>query len=191
MPHEPEIVRPRDRGAWRRWLARHHARPEGVWLLIRKKGSTADGVAYEEAVEEALCFGWIDSKANAVDEDHYKQWMSPRKATSVWSLINKRRVERLLAGGRIEASGLEAIRIAKENGSWAALDASDRLEIPEDLAAALAANPVAQGHFEAFPPSAKRIIMGRVRDAKRSETRAKRIEETVRLAAEDRRAGQS
>ncbi|MGZ8567634.1 MAG: YdeI/OmpD-associated family protein [Actinomycetota bacterium] len=191
MPDEPEVVRPRDRAAWRRWLARHHDQPAGVWLLIRKKGSAEDGVVYEEAVEEALCFGWIDSKAKTFDDDHYKQWMSPRKPTSVWSLINKGRVERLLAAGRMEASGLEAVRVAKENGSWAALEASDRLEIPEDLAAALATDPAAQRHFAAFPPSAKRIILGRIRDAKRPETRAKRIEETVRLAAENRRAGQS
>ena len=191
MPDEPEVVRPRDRAAWRRWLARHHDQPAGVWLLIRKKGSAEDGVVYEEAVEEALCFGWIDSKAKALDDDHYRQWMSPRKPTSVWSLINKGRVERLLAGGQMEASGLEAIRVAKENGSWAALEASDRLEIPEDLAAALATNTAAQRHFATFPPSAKRIILGRIREAKRPETRAKRIEETVRLAAENRRAGQS
>ena len=93
--------------------------------------------------------------------------------------------------GRWRPSGLEAIRVAKENGSWAALEASDRLEIPEDLAAALATDPTAQRHFAEFPPSAKRIILGRIRDAKRPETRAKRIEETVRLAAENRRAGQS
>ena len=190
MRDQTETVRPRDRAAWRRWLERHHDRPTGVWLLIRKKGGAKPGVTVEEAQEEALCFGWIDSTANAIDDDHFTMWMAPRKPMSTWSKVNKDRVERLLADGLIAESGLEVIRVAKENGSWESLERIDRLEVPDDLAAAFAANPIALAHYEAFPQSAKKQILQRIASAKRSETRAKRIAETVRLAEKNVRAGQ-
>jgi uncharacterized protein YdeI (YjbR/CyaY-like superfamily) len=191
MREQAETISVRDRAAWRRWLERNHARPTGVWLPIRKKGSAKHGVSIHEAQEEALCFGWIDSTANRLDDDRFLIWMAPRKPTSVWSKVNKERVARLLAEGLIAEPGLAAIRTAQGNGSWEALDAVDRLELPDDLAAALAANPAALANYDAFPPSAKKLIIHRVTSAKRPETRAKRIEETVRLAERNERAGQA
>jgi uncharacterized protein YdeI (YjbR/CyaY-like superfamily) len=186
MP-EGEVVQPKDRAAWRRWLSRHHGRDRGVWLLVHKKGSRSDGLTYEDAVLEALCFGWIDSTANRFDEDRFKQWFSPRKPKSVWSAINKERVAGLNDAGLMRPPGLDAIEAAKANGSWAALDRSDALVMPVDLAEALAAQLDAERHFEAFPPSTKKQVYFWIENAKRPETRAKRVAETVARAAENRR----
>ncbi|HSL10296.1 MAG TPA: YdeI/OmpD-associated family protein [Actinomycetota bacterium] len=187
---EPEIVAPRDRADWRRWLAAHHGRPTGVWLLIKKKGSDATGVAYEDAAQEALCFGWIDGKANRHDDDHYRLWLSPRKPNSMWSAVNKQRVADLTAHGLIEPPGQAVIDRARANGSWDALNASDALEVPDDLAAALDAHPPARRHWDAFPPSARKNILVWIGSAKREETRTKRIARTAELAAQDVRANQ-
>jgi uncharacterized protein YdeI (YjbR/CyaY-like superfamily) len=177
-----------DRAGWRRWLRSHHASSTGVWVLVRKKGGKRPGVTYEEVVEEGLCFGWIDSRANPVDEDRYRLTMTPRKPGSVWAATNKERVARLTAAGRMTAAGLAVVEAAKADGSWDALSGVDALEVPEDLAAALAADPAAARHFEAFPPSSKKMILYWIASAKRPQTRARRVEETVRLAAENLRA---
>jgi uncharacterized protein YdeI (YjbR/CyaY-like superfamily) len=189
MP-EPEIVAPRDRAAWRRWLAANHRQPNGVWLLIRKKGSDAVGISYEEAAQEALCFGWIDGKANRHDGDHYKVWLSPRKPNSMWSALNKQRVADLTARGLIELPGQAAIDLAKANGTWDTLNSSDALEVPGDLEAALDANPPARQHWDAFPPSVRKNILAWIGSAKRDETRAVRVARTAELAADDVRANQ-
>ena len=183
MP-EPEPIAPKDRAAWRAWLERNHDRRDGVWVLIRKKGSLKDGVAYEDAVEEALCFGWIDATGNRFDEDHYRQWMAPRKVRSVWAASNKARVERLIAQGLMAPPGLAKIEAAKADGSWEALEGLEDLAIPDDLGAALDANPSAREHFEAFPPGTRKQILFWIRVAKRPETRAKRIAQTASAAAE-------
>lgn len=183
-------VAAKDRAAWRRWLERHHATSTGVWLLLAKKGSGLASVTYEEAVEEALCFGWIDAKANALDERRYKQWMAPRKPGSGWAASNKGRVERLFAEGRMAPAGLAAIEAAKADGSWTKLDAGASLTVPRDLARAMKAYPDARRHFDAFPPSARRTILGWIASAKKPETRVKRIEETARLAQENVRANE-
>jgi len=187
---DPGVVAPSDRAAWRRWLIRHHTQPEGVWLLIRKKGSAAPGVSYDDAVEEALCYGWIDSKAVGQDEDHYRQWMSPRRATSGWSASNKRRVADLIERGLMAAPGLAAIDAAKRDGSWDKLRTSDAIEVPPDLAKALRQHPPATKHWGAFPPGVRSQILWWIADAKRPETRARRIEQTAKLAAENVRANQ-
>jgi len=189
MP-DPETVAPKDPADLRRWLATHHAQPAGVWLLLRKKGSSAPGVSYEEAVREALCFGWIDGKAGRHDDDHYKVWLAPRKPKSVWSALNKRRVADLRALGLIEPPGLAAIELARQNGSWDTLNASDSLEVPDDLADALDANPPARGYWDAFPPSSRKQILAWIGSAKRPETRATRIARAAALAAENIRANQ-
>ncbi|HZD17633.1 MAG TPA: YdeI/OmpD-associated family protein [Actinomycetota bacterium] len=181
----------KDRAAWRRWLERHHASTDGVWLIIGKKGSRLESVTYEEAVEEALCFGWIDAKANRLDDRRYKQWMARRKPGSGWAESNKRRVERLIAEGRMAPAGLAAIEAAKADGSWSKLDRSRSLEVPADLAKAMRAYPDARRHFDAFPPSARRMILYWIDSAKRPETRSRRIEETARLAQENVRANES
>jgi len=161
-----------------------------VWLVLAKKGSSLRTVSYTEAVEEALCFGWIDSKANTVGADRYKLWMAPRKRGSGWSAVNKRRLERLIDQGLVAPAGLAAIEAAKADGSWARLDASHSLEVPRGLASALAAYPSARGHFDAFPPSTRRGILEWIDAAKRPETRARRVAETARLAEENVRANQ-
>jgi uncharacterized protein YdeI (YjbR/CyaY-like superfamily) len=180
-------VSPKDRAEWRRWLERHHATSGRVWLVMRKKDSRAPGVTYEEAIEEALCFGWVDGQAKRLDGERSGLSFSPRRSTSGWAATNKRRVEQLIASGRMTEAGLAAVERAKANGSWSALDASEALIVPEDLAASLRANPAAERHFEAFPPSARKMALAWIYAAKRPETRAKRVAETVRLAAENRR----
>jgi uncharacterized protein YdeI (YjbR/CyaY-like superfamily) len=184
----PEIVDVKDRAGWRRWLQRHHEQTAGIWLVIHKKGSTSGSLAYDEAVEEALGFGWIDSKPNKLDDARYKLWMAPRKPKSPWSALNKRRVEALTAAGMMSDAGLEAVERAKANGSWDALQRSDTLTVPVDLARAFKASPEAKRNFDAFPPSSRRTILEWIHAAKRPETRARRVEETVRLAAENIRA---
>jgi uncharacterized protein YdeI (YjbR/CyaY-like superfamily) len=183
-------IHPKSRAAWRRWLAQNHTRPEGVWLISYKKGTGKPRLEYDEAVEEALCFGWIDSKGNKLDEERTMLWFAPRKTRTGWSKSNKARVAKLIAAGLMAPVGLAKIEAAKQDGSWNALDAIEALEIPPDLAAALAANPIAQQHFDAFPRSVKRGILEWIANAKKAETRAKRVEETARLAADNIRANQ-
>jgi len=186
----PNSVHPKTRAEWREWLEHHHPRTEGVWLITYKKATGKPRIEYEEAVEEALCFGWIDSKANKLDDERSMLWMSPRKPGTGWSRPNKERIERLVAAGVIAPAGLAKIEAAKKDGSWEALDAVEALEIPPDLEKALAGYGAAKHNFEAFPRSVKRAILEWISNAKRPETRAKRVEETARLAAENRRANQ-
>lgn len=188
-PDGRQVVRAKDPRAWRAWLRRHHHASPGVWLVISKKGARQPGVTYVEAVEEALCFGWIDSTPNTLDAEHYLLRLTPRKPKSVWSRINKERIERLVREGRMTDAGMRAIETAKANGSWAELDPVDDLRVPDDLAAAFTASPTARRHFERFPPSVRKPILYWIQSAKRPGTRARRIEETVRLAAQNRRAG--
>ncbi len=182
-----ETVEAKDRAAWRSWLRRHHDRDVGIWLVIHKKASRSGSLSYEDAVLEALCFGWIDATANRLDDETYKLWLAPRKPKSVWSAINKERVSRLIAAGLMQPSGLAAVETAKANGSWSALDRSDALIMPDDLAEALAAEPDAARHFDAFPPGTKKQVYFWIENAKRPETRARRVAETVTQAAENRR----
>lgn len=177
-----------DRQEWRKWLEQNHAAYSGVWLVYYRKGTGKPYVKYEDAVEEALCFGWIDSKLNKLDEERYIQLYSPRKARSQWSKPNKERVEKLIAEGLMTSAGLEKIEEAKKNGMWLQSDAVENLEIPQDLAEALKANQAAHDNFMAFSNSSKKNILWWVSRAKRPETRQKRVEETVRLAAENIRA---
>jgi uncharacterized protein YdeI (YjbR/CyaY-like superfamily) len=186
----PNSVHPLSRAEWRQWLAENHTRTEGVWLISYKKATGKPAVTYDEAVEEALCFGWIDSKGNKLDDERTMLWFAPRKPRTGWSKPNKERIERLLEAGLMTPAGLAKIERAKADGSWSALDAVEALAVPPDLAAALAANPAAEQNFMAFPRSAKRGILEWIQNAKRPETRANRIEETVRLAAENKRANQ-
>lgn len=179
-----------DRQTWRNWLIENHASAAGVWLIYFKKGSGKPSVSYPEAVEEALCFGWIDSKPNKIDDERYMQVFSPRKAKSAWAKPNKIRIERLIETGLMTPAGFEKIKKAKLDGSWTLLDAIEELIMPAELAAAFLENEDAHGHFEKFPASAKKMIYWQVETAKRSETRAARVKEVVRLAAENVRAFQ-
>ena len=183
-------VHPETRAAWREWLAQNHTRAEGVWFISYKKASGQPRVEYEEAVEEALCFGWIDSKGNKLDDERTMLWFAPRKPRTGWSRSNKERVERLMAEGLMAPPGLVKIEAAQQDGSWYALDAVENLEIPPDLADALARYETAEQNFTAFPRSVKRAILEWIANAKRPETRAHRVAETARLAAENKRANQ-
>jgi uncharacterized protein YdeI (YjbR/CyaY-like superfamily) len=189
-PEKPlEEVIAHSRREWRAWLAAHHEQAESIWLVHPKKASGSD-LTYDALVEEALCFGWIDSVARGRDEAMTMIRMSPRKRGSGWSKTNKVRIERLVADGRMTPAGLAKIDAAKRDGSWTALDAAEALEIPDDLARAFRRNAKARKQFESFPPGARKMIIAWVTGAKRPETRANRVAETVRQAAEGRRANQ-
>lgn len=178
------------RKAWRKWLEENHQTGKSVWLIIYKKESETPSVYYPEAVDEALCFGWVDSKPNKRDDQSYYQFFSKRNPKSNWSGLNKKKVNALLKAKLMAPAGLEMVRIAKENGTWNALDEVENLVVPEDLQQAFDENPAAFSFWEAFPPSTKRGILEWILNAKRHETRAKRIIETVEKAAQNIRANQ-
>jgi uncharacterized protein YdeI (YjbR/CyaY-like superfamily) len=178
------------RAQWRAWLEQNHTQTKGVWLMFNKKTSGLTHITYDEQVEEALCFGWVDSKPGKVDQTRSKLYFAPRKGKTGWSKPNKDRIERMIQAGLMRPAGLEKIEAAKKDGSWEKLDAVEKLEIPSDLEKALSAHPSASSHFSAFPKSVKRGILEWILQAKKPETRAKRIEETARLAQDNVRANQ-
>jgi uncharacterized protein YdeI (YjbR/CyaY-like superfamily) len=186
----PNAVHPLSRAEWREWLALNHTRIEGVWLVTYKKATGKPRVEYDAAVEEALCFGWIDSKAKKLDDQRSLLWFAPRKPRTGWSKPNKQRVEHLIAAGQMTAAGLAKIEAAKLDGSWTALDAVENLEIPDDLARAFDQYADARTNFDAFPRSAKRGILEWIATARTARTRATRIDETARLAQDNQRANQ-
>jgi uncharacterized protein YdeI (YjbR/CyaY-like superfamily) len=183
------LVQPDDRAAWRAWLEANHATARGVWLVSWRPRSGRVSLDYEAAIEEALCFGWVDSTGGRVDDERGKLYFAPRKARSVWAASNKARVERLIREGRMTPAGLAVIELAKANGSWEILDSVERLEVPADLAAALAASPAAAANFAAFTPSARKLFLGAIALARRPETRARRIRTVVEAAARNERPG--
>jgi uncharacterized protein YdeI (YjbR/CyaY-like superfamily) len=190
MADTPSTVEANDRAAWRQWLRLHHRREDGVWLVIHKKGSMSGSLTYEDAVREALCFGWIDSTANRLDEERYRQWMSPRRPRSVWSAVNKRRIDELIASGAMTGAGMAVIDAARADGSWNALERSEALEVPEDLSAAFERHEGSRTNWDGFPPSVRKQILWWIYSAKREQTRAKRVGETAALAARNERANQ-
>ena len=183
-----EIVEVPDRAAWRGWLAERHEQRAAIWLVLHKRSSDGTSPSYDEAVEEALCFGWIDSTVNRLDERRSLQLFAPRKPRSTWSASNKERVARLERDGLLAPAGVAAVAVAKENGSWSARDAVERLEEPPDLAAALDGDAAARESWNSFSPSARKGILWWVVSAKRPETRARRIDQAVRMAAKGLRA---
>lgn len=185
---DSEQVYARDRGAWRQWLERHAATSPGVWLVYDKGPQRTLG--YDDIVEEALCFGWIDSRPRSLDDYQAMLYIAPRKQRSAWSRVNKARVERLIAAGLMQPAGLATVEAAKASGRWTALDTVEQLTEPDDLRAALDANAAARAQWDGFPRSAKRAILEWLANAKKPETRAVRIAETVREAAHGRRANQ-
>jgi uncharacterized protein YdeI (YjbR/CyaY-like superfamily) len=180
----------KSRKDWRQWLEKNHQSSQSVWLIIYRKASKTPSVYYPEAVDEALCFGWIDSKPNKRDDQSYYQFFSKRNPKSKWSKVNKEKVEKLMAQGLMRPAGLEMVDIAKSNGNWNALDEVDNIQLPGDLQEALAANAHALKNWENFSRSSKRGILEWILQAKRPETRRKRIEETATLAAKNIKANQ-
>jgi uncharacterized protein YdeI (YjbR/CyaY-like superfamily) len=177
---------PNSREEWREWLEKNHCTSSGVWLIYYKVKSAKPSVRYSEAVKEALCFGWIDSKVKSLDEERYMQIFTPRKPKSVWSKLNKQYIEELLEQGLINQAALEKIEAAKQDRSWNSLDAIEALIIPSDLKDALEANKTAKDYFEAFSNSSKKNILSWISSAKRQETRFKRIEQTVNSALQNK-----
>jgi len=180
----------KNRKAWRNWLEKHGSRERSVWLIIYKKEAVKNTVTYIEAVEDALCYGWIDSKANKRDDESFYQSFAKRNPASNWSRINKDRVAKLIEQGSMTPKGMEVIELAKKNGKWTALDNIENLVMPADLKKALKQNADAAKYFESFPRSVKKGILEWVQNAKRPETREKRIKETVLLAQKNIRANQ-
>jgi uncharacterized protein YdeI (YjbR/CyaY-like superfamily) len=181
------LVHAEDRETWRAWLEANHATVSGVWLVTWRPGSGMPVLDYEAAVEEAVCFGWIDGQLGRVDERRHRLYFAPRRPRSAWSASNRARVEQLAAAGRMTPAGIAAVERAKANGQWTVLESVERLEVPSDLASALAADPKASAHWAAFPPSFRRQMLYWISSARRPATRAARVAETVRRAASNER----
>jgi uncharacterized protein YdeI (YjbR/CyaY-like superfamily) len=190
-PTSLPLLEVRDRAELREWLEANHSVSGGVRLVVGKKGSPTDGsvteLRYAEAVEEALCFGWIDSTTSSLDAERYALRFTPRKPRSVWARSNKERVERLTAAGLMRPAGLAAVETAKANGSWNSIDDVESLAVPGDLACALDAHPQARAFFDALPPGQRKLTLHWVVSAKRPETRERRIKQIVSAAADGHR----
>lgn len=182
MEKEIETFYPKSRKEWREWLKENHTKKRSIWLIYYKKKSNIPTVTYSEAVDEALCFGWIDSKAKSLGEEKFMQFFCRRKVTSVWSKVNKEKVKRLINGGLMTKSGYEIIETAKQNGLWTILDEAEALIIPKDLDDEFLKKPNAKDYFLSLSRSDKRNILQWLVLAKRQETRYKRINEIVELA---------
>ncbi|MGH1393335.1 MAG: YdeI/OmpD-associated family protein [Trichormus sp.] len=175
-----------NRQSWREWLEKNHQNCIGIWLIYYKVKSGKPSIKYSEAVQEALCFGWIDSKVKSLDAERYMQIFTPRKPKSVWSKLNKQYIAELIDQGLMTEAGLAKITAAKADGSWTSLDAIEALIIPDDLQQALAANPEANQYFLGFSNTNKKNILSWIASAKRPETRMKRIGQTINSAAQNK-----
>lgn len=178
-----ERFQPADRAAWRAWLAEHHDTSPGVWVVTWKRSAGRPVLPYEDLVEEALAYGWIDSTARGLDADRTMLHFGPRRVGSGWSRPNKVRIERLLAAGLMAPPGLAALERARADGSWTLLDEVEDLVVPPDLAAALDRHPGAAAAWEALPPSARKVALTRLVQAKRPGTRTARVEDIARRTA--------
>ena len=183
-----EEIEVTSRAQLRAWLAAHADQTESVWIIRYKKAAGDRYVPYDDLVEEALCFGWVDSRPRALDAHRSMNLLSPRKPGSAWSKVNKARVQKLIKGGLMQQQGLEKIEEAKKDGSWTFLDDVDAGVVPDDLIDALKCYANAFANFDAFPPSSKKIILEWIKNAKRPETRQKRINETAEKADNNVRA---
>ena len=176
------------REAFEQWLAQNHTTAEGIWLKFARKNSGIPSVNYEEAVLAALCYGWIDGQAKGLDDTHHLQKFTPRRARSKWSKINCGRAERLIAEGKMQPAGLAEVERAKADGRWeAAYDSPSNMEVPDDLRAALEQNEAARAFFEGLNSTNRYAILYQIHDAKRPETRARRIEKFVQMLAEGKK----
>ncbi|RKS71290.1 uncharacterized protein YdeI (YjbR/CyaY-like superfamily) [Motilibacter peucedani] len=181
-------VHPLDRADWRSWLAAHAAGSTGVWLVMWRPSTGRGGLTYDEAVTEALAFGWIDGQGRGLDDERSMQWFCPRKRGSGWAGTNKVRVELLLREGRMTEAGQRVVDAAKADGSWSLLDEVEALVVPPDLEAAFAAVPGSREHWDGFPPSARRLMLTWLVTAKRAETRAARVADVAAAAGRGERA---
>lgn len=174
-------VEPGSRAEWREWLTQNHAASSGAWAVISKPRASRKTVTYEEAVEEALCFGWIDGRIGRLDDDRMLQWFAPRRPRSTWARTNKERVERLEAAGLMTDAGRAVIAIAKSNGSWDSLNDMDALLLPPELEAGLAVHDGAREHFDSQTPTARRTALYYISGVKRPDLRAGRVAQIVEV----------
>lgn len=191
MAELPEhAVEPDSRAVWRAWLIEHHAEAPHAWLVTRKKAAGGPALSYDDACEEAICVGWVDSIPRRLDQERTMLYFAPRKAGSGWSRPNKERVARMETAGQIRPAGQTVIDAARADGSWSSLDDVENLVVPDDLARALDARLGARDEWDAFPRSAKRGILEWIHTARRVQTRTRRIEETADKASRGERANQ-
>jgi uncharacterized protein YdeI (YjbR/CyaY-like superfamily) len=177
--NEREILKFKNRREWRKWLSRSSSKSKGVWLAIKKKNSKIDGMRYLEAVEEAICYGWIDSTVRRLDEDCFIQWYSPRKEDSVWSLINKKRAIGLKKKGKMTKSGLRSVEAAKRNGKWQiAYSSRAPIDVPDNISRMLRSHGVLK-KFNSLTQSQKLQYVYWIDQTKRQETRERRIDELI------------
>ncbi|MBI3233726.1 MAG: YdeI/OmpD-associated family protein [Bacteroidetes bacterium] len=181
---EIETFYPATKEDWRQWLIKNHKTKQSIWLMYYKKRTNKPSIVWSDAVDEALCFGWIDSTARTIDEERYIQYFTKRKATSVWSKINKEKVARLIATGMMAEAGMKTIEIAKQNGKWEILDEVEELVVPIELEHKLKSNPIAEEFFMGLSKSVKKSILQWLMLAKRPETKQKRMDEIVDLAGQ-------
>ena len=181
---EVEIIYPTSQTDWRQWLQNNHRTKQSVWLVYYKKKANIPTIAWSDAVDEALCFGWIDSKRITLDDDKFMQFFSKRKPNGTWSKINKEKIKQLIVAGLMAKAGYESIEKAKQNGSWIILDDVEELKIPKDLATALKINPGSKKFFLGLSKSVKKASLQWIVLAKRPDTRQKRILEIAELAAQ-------
>lgn len=177
------VYHPVDLAAWRSWLTVNHASARGVWVASWRKESGREAVPYADQVEEAICFGWIDSTINVFDEDRRLQLMTPRKARSAWTRLNRQRVADMEAQGRMTDAGRRAAEVAKANGWWTIYDSVEDLIEPPELTAALDTDPVARAGWDAMSPSARKLHLWTIVSAAKPETKAKRVEKIVSEAS--------
>lgn len=180
---EIPVFYPESRMEWRRWLEENHVEEQAAWVVFYTKASGKSTITWSEAVDEALCFGWIDSKKIAIDSEKSHQFFSKRKAKSTWSKINKEKIERLINEGLMTSAGLECVEIAKQNGSWTILDEVEELVVPKDFEAALDRYEGATDYFLGLSKSVKKMMLYWLMSAKRPETRQKRLDELVEHAS--------
>ena len=188
-----KATHPKTRGQWRKWLEKNHSTAPGIWMIYYKKETGKRKFDMPDAVEEALCFGWIDSVAQKLDDERSMQKFTPRKPKSIWSKINKKRIEKLIEQKLMKPAGLATIERAKENGSWDTLNSSDlhtdNNSMPDDLEKALSKNKKALANFLAFPPSYRKRFLFWIDSAKTPLTKAVRIKQTLLMAAANKKPG--
>ena len=183
-----KTTHPKTRSQWRKWLEKNHNSSPGVWLIYYKKSTGKAKLVYNDAVEEALCFGWIDSTIKSMDDERFMQRFTPRKPKSIWSGLNKKRIEKMIAQGLMTKMGLEKIETAKKDGSWECLDHVDAIQLPEDFEKALSKNKKAKINFENFPRFTKKQFLYHISFAKTEATRKERIILCVKMAAANKKS---
>jgi uncharacterized protein YdeI (YjbR/CyaY-like superfamily) len=191
MPKEEiETFCPASRNDWRKWLKKNHQSKQSVWLMCYKKKSNVPSISWSDAVDEALCFGWIDSVRKTIDDERFIQFYGKRKPRGTWSKINKEKVKQLIADGLMAEAGLKSIELAKQNGSWTILDEVEELVIPEDLIKEFKLHPGSKHYFSGLSKSARKAILQWLILAKQPETRQRRASEIAILASKGQKPKQ-